>query len=541
MTPWFSGQQEGSSPPPRVPVKDVVKNLYQSASSRLDRSPQEKKSRFSTLLLEYGERHLQDWAVVASSEVSKQTHPTSTTSRKTQWNQTGRPGRSKKVGPNQSVNKKNKTKKNAATVVLPSMSMRKIEGRLHLCSRSLVLEPVDKMRGIIRCPFARMGKPPREIPIDNNHSNKTKSASSSSSSFLSGSYETITPLTVEFDCGRHFIMMENNLVGPSDNTQTPTKFRFTFLHSAPEDFVELCQVRTNRHHPDLLTSTNVHLTSLCLLLQRLYSLIEADTKDESALDDIMKPMLNRTFDPSNLVDVREKPQTSNLRCSLVTPLQKQPGCAIVTGERLYFQSASGVLGPIESSACTWLLSDILAVARRYNGLRDSAIEIYWKDGSSVLLAFEREREREKIFRVLPKNIWCHTNRDFVEEVYTEWQKGNMSNYDYLMALNSAAGRTFHDLSRYPVFPWVIADYQSKTLDLNSDESFRDLTKPVGALNDQRLEYFRARLSGMQDMEDSFLYGTHYSAPGYVLYYLVRSMPEHMLCLQNGMCKKKGAL
>jgi factor associated with neutral sphingomyelinase activation len=31
----------------------------------------------------------------------------------------------------------------------------------------------------------------------------------------------------------------------------------------------------------------------------------------------------------------------------------------------------------------------------------------------------------------------------------------------------------------------------------------------------------------------FLYGTHYSTPGYVLYYLVRSAPEYMLCLQNG--------
>jgi len=38
---------------------------------------------------------------------------------------------------------------------------------------------------------------------------------------------------------------------------------------------------------------------------------------------------------------------------------------------------------------------------------------------------------------------------------------------------------------------------------------------------------------MHDMEEAFLYGTHYSAPGYVLYFLVRSMPEHMLCLQNG--------
>ena len=31
----------------------------------------------------------------------------------------------------------------------------------------------------------------------------------------------------------------------------------------------------------------------------------------------------------------------------------------------------------------------------------------------------------------------------------------------------------------------------------------------------------------------FMYGTHYSTPGYVLYYLVRVAPEHLLNLQNG--------
>ena len=31
----------------------------------------------------------------------------------------------------------------------------------------------------------------------------------------------------------------------------------------------------------------------------------------------------------------------------------------------------------------------------------------------------------------------------------------------------------------------------------------------------------------------FLYGCHYSAPGYVVYYLMRSEPQLMLRLQNG--------
>jgi factor associated with neutral sphingomyelinase activation len=57
---------------------------------------------------------------------------------------------------------------------------------------------------------------------------------------------------------------------------------------------------------------------------------------------------------------------------------------------------------------------------------------------------------------------------------------------------------------------------------------------MGALNPKRLEYFKTRYESMaDDMDNAFLYGTHYSAAGYVLYYLVRSMPEHMLCLQNG--------
>ena len=34
-------------------------------------------------------------------------------------------------------------------------------------------------------------------------------------------------------------------------------------------------------------------------------------------------------------------------------------------------------------------------------------------------------------------------------------------------------------------------------------------------------------------EPRFLYGSHYSTPGFVLYFLVRKIPEFMLCLQNG--------
>lgn len=63
---------------------------------------------------------------------------------------------------------------------------------------------------------------------------------------------------------------------------------------------------------------------------------------------------------------------------------------------------------------------------------------------------------------------------------------------------SLADRTFQDLTQYPVFPWVISDYVSDELDLNNSKCYRDLTKPVGALNPDRLEKLKARYEEMDE-------------------------------------------
>ena len=54
---------------------------------------------------------------------------------------------------------------------------------------------------------------------------------------------------------------------------------------------------------------------------------------------------------------------------------------------------------------------------------------------------------------------------------------------------------------------------------------------MGALNEERLKSLKERTADMP--EPRFLYGSHYSTPGFVLYFLVRKIPECMLCLQNG--------
>jgi len=58
----------------------------------------------------------------------------------------------------------------------------------------------------------------------------------------------------------------------------------------------------------------------------------------------------------------------------------------------------------------------------------------------------------------------------------------MSNFDYLLHLNDIGHRSFTDFSQYPVFPWILKDYTSPQLDLDNYEVYRDLTKPIGALN-----------------------------------------------------------
>lgn len=45
--------------------------------------------------------------------------------------------------------------------------------------------------------------------------------------------------------------------------------------------------------------------------------------------------------------------------------------------------------------------------------------------------------------------------------FVVFQKGEISNFEYLMHLNTVAGRTYNDLMQYPVFPWILADYQSE--------------------------------------------------------------------------------
>ena len=71
------------------------------------------------------------------------------------------------------------------------------------------------------------------------------------------------------------------------------------------------------------------------------------------------------------------------------------------------------------------------------------------------------------------------NKSYVISNKTEeWQNYNISTLEYLMWLNIYSGRSFNDLNQYPVFPWIITNYSSKTI---TNEDYRNLSTPIGML------------------------------------------------------------
>lgn len=81
---------------------------------------------------------------------------------------------------------------------------------------------------------------------------------------------------------------------------------------------------------------------------------------------------------------------------------------------------------------------------------------------------------------------------FVSYSLRDFQRGEISNFQYLMHLNTLAGRSYNDLMQYPIFPWILADYDSEELDLSDPLTFRDFGKSMGAQSPDRLLQFKKR-------------------------------------------------
>jgi factor associated with neutral sphingomyelinase activation len=236
------------------------------------------------------------------------------------------------------------------------------------------------------------------------------------------------------------------------------------------------------------------------------------------------------FDRSNLESVNESFQfKEDILVQRIQPMHSSYCLIYLTNKNFYYRE----INAFSSKAITRVsLKKIRRVLKRRYQLKYLALE-FQTDNESYYFNFREEFFRNKFYEVIVSLISpsCLTENS-LHQLTELWVSRLISNYDYLISLNMLAQRSFNDLSQYPVFPWILVDFDSPVLDFSDRSIYRDLKKPIGALNKTRLDFFKRRYREMPD-EEKFLYGTHYSTPGYVVGYLVRSHPLYMLRLQNG--------
>ncbi|XP_072138983.1 WD repeat- and FYVE domain-containing protein 4 isoform X2 [Mobula birostris] len=196
----------------------------------------------------------------------------------------------------------------------------------------------------------------------------------------------------------------------------------------------------------------------------------------------------------------------------------------------------------------YLWNDVQEIQHRRFLLQDIALEIFLKSGFTKFLVCHKNDKKnilKKFCTMIPSlkkgnpDSMRNLGKTLADKgVIQKWQKGDMSNFEYLMYLNTLAGRTYKDLMQYPVFPWVLADYDSEELDLTNAKTFRDLSKPMGAQTEQRKEKFIQRYYEVDNDGNLSVrchYCTHYSSAIIVASYLVRMEPftEIFCSLQGG--------
>lgn len=224
--------------------------------------------------------------------------------------------------------------------------------------------------------------------------------------------------------------------------------------------------------------------------------------------------------------------------SLITPRAVVAGRLDISASQLHFVGDPPAADPGAGTPKAprvhkrWAVAELVAVHHARFLLRPAALEIFLADRSNVLLSFASPKSAKDVAAVIvaasgAAEVDKRKRFEMAARAAQRWARWEISNFDYLMQLNTLAGRTYNDLNQYPVFPWVIADYESDTLDLTNPATFRDLSKPVGALDAKRLSFFQERYEGMRDDPDGvppFHYGSHYSSAGIVLFWLLRQEP-----------------
>ena len=279
----------------------------------------------------------------------------------------------------------------------------------------------------------------------------------------------------------------------------------------------------------------------------------------------------------------KKPTKIFYNCCLVKLKGHIPGCLLCTNEYLYYvinynfgkkqeekERCVGSLfcfDPNKHKLIRKILKrDIKQIfKKRYYYLEDS-LELFTYTNKSYYIKFDTNKDREDFYKYIIYSNDISLLKEDVFSITKKWEHWDISTLTFLSFLNNFGSRSFKDLTQYPVFPWIIKDYESKKLNIFNETNIRELQKPIGALgNKQRISCFMQNYNESKELELSkdenkknnskeekkmnninnneneenkietdskiieiqekrYFYSSHYSNPFYVVHYMYKLFP-----------------
>ncbi|KAM3863351.1 lysosomal-trafficking regulator [Diretmus argenteus] len=291
-------------------------------------------------------------------------------------------------------------------------------------------------------------------------------------------------------------------------------------------------------------------------LQRCYLTIPNKylLKDRRKAEDTMTPPLSFLFEDkthsSFSSTVKDKATSEPIRftrrCISVAPSRETAGELLLGKSGMYFvednaadaHDNQSLHGETEAASFSWTYEEIKEVHKRWWQLRDNAVEIFLTNGRTLLLAFDTTKFRDDVYHnILTSDLPNLLEHGNITALTQLWGSGQISNFEYLTHLNKHAGRSFNDLMQYPVFPFILRDYTSETLDLQDTGIYRNLNKPIAVQSKEKEDRYVDNYKYLEEeykkgiREDDpmppvqpYHYGSHYSNSGTVLHFLVRMPP-----------------
>uniref|UniRef100_A0A7S2ZWW9 BEACH domain-containing protein n=2 Tax=Rhodosorus marinus TaxID=101924 RepID=A0A7S2ZWW9_9RHOD len=304
------------------------------------------------------------------------------------------------------------------------------KGWLKICTKNVYFDPELLERPVLRFPFTK---------IDN---------------------LGVVENSITFDCEMATCLRQNGADHEYLTLRCDSKHEVLPRFKGPREVYELCS--------RLKDISGIRSTS------------ERDALIQSLVDNHER---NPTFDVTAMRSPTVEEHVLEDKVRRISPLSETLGTLRLTNINLYFMPLYGGLRPVD----IYPLTRVVGWRRLEYGINEPSIEITFSnlksednetEHPSLMLVFSEERHC--LIAELHLGNHCESSRGLdLESCESAWAAGAMSNYEYLLRLNYFSGRSFCDLSQYPVFPWVLSDYSSDSLDLSDPGSYRELSKSIG--------------------------------------------------------------